>query len=317
MRVVVGTFNMSFMSDLGTELQFASEATFLNSLVGKNKREYWINSLRLINRFLISHHPIAIGLQEINMTNFGSDTGSSAISGMLHSLNFKCRKKYDHVCSKVEGNNAGLSIIFDTEQVGWMTDMKIIDNPEQKGRPLLMIFTSQNNLLVNLHGAQDASLRENMKDFNKSILKTIAFMKQQVKIFVNDRPLKNVFVMGDFNDRYDAIKEFSLNSKRLLYKGESPYSCCHNWDSSCSAARYKPFDDKYGTCNFLPEQVAIVTKRAHLMGEEGYVKNYRYKGDKVFGTYPLEPMEIYNRKDKNVKSTESDHEFVYGIFELK
>ena len=67
----------------------------------------------------------------------------------------------------------------------------------------------------------------------------------EIKKFLDGTKPKNIFVMGDFNDRYDAIKDITVNGMKLTYEGDSPYSCCHNWDSSCKNERYNKFDDKY------------------------------------------------------------------------
>jgi hypothetical protein len=60
------------------------------------------------------------------------------------------------------------------------------------------------------------------------------------------------------------------------------------------------------------------------MGQEGNIENYRYYADKIFGSNPaitngdrtlsLFPNEDPNRLNK--ESTESDHEMVYGTFNI-
>ena len=76
-----------------------------------------------------------------------------------------------------------------------------------------------------------------------------------------------VFLMGDLNDRYDAVTNITITPKpdiidiepfTLYYEGKAPLSCCHNWDSSCSHERFKVLNitemngtnrDGIGYCN--------------------------------------------------------------------
>ena len=136
------------------------------------------------------------------------------------------------------------------------------------------------------------------------------FLETAIKTFFGNTKPKNIFVMGDFNDRYDAIKDITVNGMTLTYAGDSPYSCCHNWDSSCKNERYNKFDENYGYCK--TEGKDVKTKMDPT--EEGYTMNYRYKGDKVFGLNPVEDIQIYKGSTLNKTSVESDHQLVYASF---
>ena len=337
---------MSFMGDLGMiqSGQYASEATFLNLMEGMvesnvgsktagplDTRTYWKNGLKLLKQFIVSEYPIAIGLQEMNLTSSGSGTGSDAVDKMLRSVNLEFGKHYHQVCAEISGSKGrpAVSIILDVDVLGSVIETKVVNNPANfdnkskpaQGRPLLIVMTGNNNVLVCLHGAQDPSLTSDIVAFNNKIILYTSWMINEVEKFVAGRSVKNIFVMGDFNDRYDAVKLINITGKRLGYQGSSPYSCCHNWDSSCTKSRYKQFPpfssqngkklDKYGTCT-----VDVVHKKTDRMEREGFIENYRYKGDKVFGSYPAGPIAIYGRPNKHLTSTESDHELVYAKYKL-
>ena len=75
-----------------------------------------------------------------------------------------------------------------------------------------------------------------------------------------------------------------------------------------------------GTCKVpidadkKPYALAGPGKR-HLMKEEGYLINYRYYGDKVFGATPTTNIAIYRPTQfQKSASEESDHEMVYAGF---
>ena len=160
--------------------------------------------------------------------------------------------------------------------------------------------------------------------------KVIEYLKEK------QQKVNNIFVMGDFNDRYDAIKNLDFGEYgQVSYVGESPYSCCHNWDSSCGENRYQSFSDsdrasktQYGYCNVdkkLTETIVQVNKsecgdgekkiKLPITDEGAYIDNYRYKGDKVLGNSPVDEMQMYGLKEKQI-SEESDHELVFATFTL-
>lgn len=324
----VGTFNMSFMSDQGDvkTAQYASEATFLNLLKDhKDARHYWKRSLKMLRDFIVTECPMAIGLQEMNLTYPGARTGSAAVDKMLGEINAAYGKKYMQVCMQVPGQFAGtwpaVSVVLNADVVGFVSETRIVNNPLSKGRPLLMVLTCAGNLLICVHGAQDPNLGKDMSAFNEYMTRVNAkFIQEEAAALLNGRSVKNVFVMGDLNDRYDAINNLNIGGKNVRYRGESPYSCCHNWDSSCVASRHRPFGrTRYGTCDIdtkTDPRMQPPTKINFAMGEEGLVENYRYKGDKVFGQWPVGRITMFGRQDKHATSKESDHELVYAKFRL-
>lgn len=188
------------------------------------------------------------------------------------------------------------------------------------GRPVLMVLTENNYLLVSIHGAQDPAKGKNMEEFNKYMVENNKnFLESEIVKFLDGTTPKNIFVMGDFNDRYDAIQDITVNNMKLTYEGDSPYSCCHNWDSSCKQDRFTPFaSTQYGTCDVSVtkvEQTVVDAKlKVKLPEYDGDTANYRYKGDKVFGLNPSADIQIYPGSTSIGPSVESDHQLVYASF---
>jgi hypothetical protein len=316
---------MSFMSDLktpiGLKMAFASEATFLaplGLLPENQRRSYWENAKNLLHEFLVKHTPSAVGLQEMNITDSG-DTGTNAIQNMLDTI-----PRYKMIRDKVTTNNAGLSIIYDEAKIGELKATKCIDNETQKGRPLLMLLTEKEDkqyLSISIHGAQDPNLRLNMDAFNQYMLtNNKAFLQEEANVFLTENhvvleTLAGIFVMGDFNDRYDAITELVINDLKVEYKGLAPKSCCHNWDSSCPDTDVEiDFQNTYKTCKEPPAQERIQNgAKLPLPDDRGKIENYKYSGDKVFGLNPKSNLEIFKYDErKENRSFESDHELVFA-----
>jgi hypothetical protein len=325
MQHVIGTYNMSFMSDLATPIgpamQFASEGAFLARLYGKTeeRRSYWENAMRLLKQFLDEKEPSVVGLQEMNLTSEGTGSGTDAINTMLKGTSYK------QISHNVPTNNAGLSIIYNSEKIGEVKHVECIDNPNQGGRPLLMVITEKdgkNYLSISIHGAQDPKLRLDKKAFDTYMTeKNKDFVQSSSNTFletqgINSASLAGIFIMGDFNDRYDAIKDITIAGKTAKYNGIAPKSCCYNWDSSCpDDAVEKDFGDGYKTCN-VPAVQTNQTSGKLTLDNRGAIKNYKYAGDKVFGLNPITNIAMYRPAGfgENGISTESDHEFVYATF---
>jgi hypothetical protein len=319
----IATYNMSFMSDLPNEIgpgmAFASEGAFLAPLRGlpDKRRSYWINAMNLLKDFLTKEEPSVVGLQEMNLTAEGAASGTDAINQMLAGTGYK------QISQSVPTNNAGLSIIYHPGKVGEVKHVHCVDNVNQGGRPVLMVVTElggKNYLSVSMHGAQDPKLRLDKDAFNAYMVeKNKTFLESSAKTFLDANGiagLAGLFIMGDFNDRYDGITEIKIGETVATYTGVAPKSCCHNWDSSCPDGDVeKDFGGGYKTCR---EPAADLMKSAEfgklaLPGDRGATKNYKYAGDKVFGLNPKTAMAIYRPADWDGRvSKESDHELVYA-----
>ena len=314
---------MSFMSDLATPIgpgmAFASEGAFLARLYGNldARRSFWNNAKNLLMRFIEQETPSVVGLQEMNMTDARTGTGTDAIEEMIKQVNYSNGTVYKLITRNVPANNAGLTLIYDSVKLGEVNseNIKILDNINQGGRPLLMALTDKGYLLATVHGAQDPKLRLDKDAFNAYMVdKNKTFIESAVTAFLEGKSApKEIFIMGDFNDRYDGIKEFTIGNKTVKYNGRAPKSCCYNWDSSATDEDVEmDFGDGYSTGKEPPQIKDPVTGKLTL-GDRGKIENYRYAGDKVFGSYPITDMKIF-RPDAKLISEESDHELVYAMY---
>ena len=339
-ETVIGTYNMSFASDKG--LLIGSEKSFLLRNKNQDGRAFWKNALAHLESFINIKKPLAVGLHEMNKTDNGTDTGSDAINNMLVNTIYK---QYVDEIVVDENQKPALSIILDTERTGDELNYKFIDNKKQFGRPIMMILTEKDNkkfLFVNMHGAQDPKLGKFEDDFNNYMIDyNKNFLQAQVTEFLGDIVPDHIYIMGDFNDRYDAIKELKFGDMTATYAGDSPAACCHNWDSMGTKGQRDPIQMKNknleGSTPTLEALNANLSTKVQgktsitidgnenetetkteiqgavlIPSEHGItVGDYINKGDKVFASTPG-PLAIYNYDEiKDKPSDRSDHELVY------
>ena len=345
LKHTVATYNMSFAGDLGLDPRragvFESEGAFHLSNEG-DPRQFWINALGIVTKFWSEvDNASVMGLQEINKTSPGTSTGSAILESSVKEAVASRQNAFDVevVTEEVVVNpnvKPALTLIWNCSKLGNKLDSAISDldyipgeeaveeitkpngtkvkkSGKQTGRPILMVMTNKGYLLINCHAPNHAELSgKTLADFRLAL-------QQKVSAFLNGKPVMNdkVFLMGDFNDRYDALQEISLSVGLLKYQGKAPLSCCHNWDSSCTQSRYTSLNiagrENVGTCDPQGKPLAGPGQRT-LMGEEGNIENYRYYGDKVFGAKPIENIQMYPPGRRGA-SKESDHEMVIATFE--
>lgn len=345
----VATYNMSFAGDLGLDPTragvFESEGAFHLSNKSGNPRQFWTNALKVVVDFW-SNVPNAsvMGLQEINKTAVGTTTGSALIEASVQAAVASRNDAFEVavITEEIVVNpnvKPAVMLIWNTSKLGQMVRHVISDldytpgeeavemltkangsqvkkSGKQTGRPILMVLTDKGYLLINCHAPNHAELSaKNLSDFRNTLGAKVAAFVGSDKVQAD-----KVFLMGDFNDRYDALQSVSLSVGDLKYKGKAPLSCCHNWDSSCTDARYQRLDiagrEKIGTCDLKGQPLAGPGART-VMGVEGDIENYRYYGDKVFGFKPSEAadgnIQIYP-PGRRGPSQESDHEMVIATF---
>jgi hypothetical protein len=178
-----------------------------------------------------------------------------------------------------------------------------------------MVLTAGGYLLISIHGAQNPGLRLNQPAFNEYMIeKNKNTLESKASEFIQGKNISQIFIMGDFNDRYDAIKDINIDGMIATYSGTAPKSCCYNWDSSCENE-----DLEMGgfSCKEPPSMKNGTGMKISLEAR-GATKNYKYAGDKVFGLNPISDMVIYrpNPYEDGI-SKESDHELVYASFGAK
>lgn len=361
--IVVGTYNMSFASDKGWMPKrpsgkgtfpkdsvpppvAPSEAAFLRSLDNdKDRREFWKNALKHLKEFIVKKQPLAVGLQEMNLTTEqdkhkgadGEQYGTYVVEQMLKGIG---EDKYKIISRDVSMNNAGISLILNIEEAGDEKKTKIYDNLNQAngpappgGRPILMHLTNKNYLFISMHGAQDGQLGKYKKQFNEYMVENNKKeLEKKVKDFLGEDKPDAIYVMGDFNDRYDAITEFDFGIDTIVkYDGESPASCCYNYNSMSKSKdndeRIKIYAEKLDNED---HQVKVETYQGKeekdtdpaMTNEKGIIQkahginieHYLNKGDKVFAWPYFGKLEIYTGSDSehlSNPSDKSDHELVF------
>jgi len=353
--VVVGTYNMSFAGDKYPEdiPTFASEYSFHlrdpldgepnvdgePKVEGVRKRTFWNNAKKHLFKFIEDKKPLAVGLQEMNVKEIEQDfkvDDKGGINGIKRDLS----DSYKIVSDKVITNDAAVSIIYNENITGKFFKKKTLDNPHQGGRPLFMVLTKKEDeiyyLFVNMHGAQDAPNGLFEKEFNDMMQKNKDFLKTEVEKFLNMDPNKiinpdHIYIMGDFNDRYDYIKNFKINDKPVLYKGDSPKACCHNWDSmGKERVQIRKEKTKLNAADQVGENLSekVQGKKPSdisndkkedqkiIPTDHGFaIADYINKGDKVFAMdADAGKLDIY-KSEYNIEddggSKASDHELVY------
>ena len=354
-----------------SELSFMSGVLEHDKNTEKDYRFFWNNAKEHLKNFIENKEPLAIGLQEMNIpsnklekedkkivldkSNEGIERqayidkakeneskhpglknlseenkfkyGTSAIEAMLSDK----YKLYSGVVQSKFKANVSLSIILH-ENAGELKKMEIVDQ-KNLGRPLLMLLTDNGNLFVNMHGNQNAPQGSNLTEFNKTMQENIEFLQAKVKEFLDGQKPENIYIMGDFNDRYNHIKKFTINDTPVplhIEEEDVPKSCCHNWDSSAkddnkvsvmdNGAKTEYFqgnkDDTYIAekkkitneklqIDLLPvEGIEDDEKRNNYYESVGAkfkiptehgiaIENYLNMGDKVFSTNKITSLNIY------------------------
>jgi len=334
-NIIVGTYNMSFAGDQGLDPRrpdvYESEAAFHLSNPGPDPRQFWKNAADFVFGFWQQEEAGVLGLQEMNLTAPGSGTGSDYIESNCKMIRPSIRMETQHIDPERAGTWPALSILWDSAVFGDKIAAQIYKldyMPEEaaggradKSRPILFVYTTKGYLLCCLHGPNsDVLSRLSHRDMKENI-------DRRTQTFLSSHGLamnpEKTFFMGDFNDRYDAIKPLVIQGVALTYAGKAPYSCCHNWDSSCSDARYTPIEipgrGGTGTCRVVKADGSKYALAGpgprEALGPEGNIENYRYTGDKVFGLNPSGPLLLFP-PGRSGPSTESDHEMVIGRFAI-
>ena len=263
--ILVGTYNMSFAGDAGLDPNrpgvFESEAAFHKTNMSADKRQFWINALENVKKFVNEPTAGFIGFQEINKTPDGSATGSGALTSAIKLV----KGTFEVITEEIVVSpfvKPAITIAWDTAKLGGHSRHEIKDldyvptepnTNKQAGRPMLMVLTDKGYLLISLHAPNyPPTYTGEFPDLRTTI-------NSNIKAFMGDKAIDSnkVFIVGDFNDRFDALQTITLeNGTDLKYQGKAPRSCCHNWDSTCTVGRFEKKSglskrnsrDDIGTC---------------------------------------------------------------------
>ena len=245
MDVVIGTFNMSFASDLGLDPDqnvFPSEASFLQrnkALAQKTNqpydvRKFWKNSLKLLTTFITTQKPVFVGLQEMELTEPNQRNkitnemhGTAAVDAAILELRMP---QYTTLSRKVAGASPTVTSIWNQEVLGPVAVHEVYAflhkdarNPDQiepmnavqptevptlnGSRPMLYIYTTKGFLLINIHGENDE--RDSGSGYQRAqmwIQKTTnKFLTSFASQITTPVDPNKVLFVGDCNDRYNGI----------------------------------------------------------------------------------------------------------------
>lgn len=259
-KIRVITYNMSWATQINKTL--GSEADFVKEC----KRLYKEGGIQCTNNAIKKLGKLPkihlMGLQEVN----------SKIEPKIKKVQSCLTKHIRGKLKKSDGNIVSVSILYDPKIFGRITDEYTFNlRNEDDPRPCLMVLTSNNFLLINLHSPWET----------ETIGKTIQTkLSENTKFSRSIKPDTKIIVMGDFNDDkslitkqkplviFDKIKVTHNKTKKEL--NESLKSCCwHEKDH-----KYGHFDspgDYILTNNQLKQETMEIPKmfnkkeRQHLM----------------------------------------------------
>ena len=343
----IASYNMSFASDMG-KIMGSEKHFILNGLtelgeVGKNQRKLWENAREFVFRFFTEVPTAsACGLQEMNVREKVPTAGG--IEGIKEQLSTIPDLAFFECVTTTPHGSPTVLTIWNTAKLGDVTSKFCGDlgefpgyaalGPQHKGRPISIIHTTNGVTLVNLHAPNVPS--DSLKGspiLREAITATIARCG-----FADRIDPKKLFIMGDFNDPYNAIR-----SSQPLVIGGMPLnhstsdvktlSCCYNFNSSCPDSLYNPtpeevtrdFDGRMLTASPMEcfinrskdnkddnEELSGNPKR---MGDRGLLSNYKFTGDYVLGLDISAPLSIWRPVPRPI-SMESDHEMVMATFRV-
>lgn len=332
-----------------------SMSKLINAVRGNNKES------GPVSKYTIYKYTVRDEVQK------GEHTGTAAIDNILRGLEMENDEKsndldYNAIHGEVvvnEKQKPAVTIIYKAE-LGELVACKIMDNSNQNGRPILFALIEndkESTLLISMHGAQDAKLipdggftRETLKKFDAYMTtNNKEFLQGEIEKFLTDAgkgemKLNNLYIMGDFNDRFGAIQTIELKQKRITakYRGTAPKSCCYNYDSMGKSsddkkntrASHNPNKAFYQGIKSEKEKAEVLnqpnksatndktgeTTKVTIEGTVGFeqlkntgnVENYFNEGDKIFAYPKAGDLYIYKYDDiKDKPSDRSDHELVF------
>jgi hypothetical protein len=376
--IAVASYNTSWLGDLGKENPYASEkhlfAELFNDENETNNRRYFENAIDTAVNFWQKHkdeHNVVIGFQEMNnrdevkkQQEFKTFNGGTSYIIEKFNTEFKDTVCYaeDFIYVDPPYVVPGLLTIWSkglgTLIYKYTNDLNFPDESGsiQKGRPIMIVFTENNYIFINLHGPNFPTesdsgmtkLRINIEGHLNNAFKNFKTIHKSIPDNLKEY---NIFVMGDFNDPYNAINPNNpliLNGDTYCYANdpnyETPKSCCYNFNSSCENDLFgineksltEDIKTKIGFINsdellFNKNECLVIKSedpnrsqatsaktKARSLGDRGKIANYRFTGDYVMGLIGNinQPLTIYRINYHDGFSKESDHEMVYAIFNV-
>lgn len=229
-----------------------------------------------------------------------------------------------------ENGNGESAVILSHKSLGKIINKQIYNTGIVKNKQLndsrpCLIAHTQNYLLICVHAANDPTKYQNivLPRIQRSIDHYIENHMKGVNV-------KDVYIMGDFNDAYNTLKEFNMNINKKpftpKYK-DAPTSCCYNWNSAGFNPKQIPpkdadvtirrkeflFENEEFYLNLLPRILKgdelnkftflkTVGSNGYLFGmplmrEQGNLLNYLFTGDYCFSNNNNNSVKIYRKID--------------------
>jgi len=269
---VIASYNMSWASGAGyygdNVPKSASEAIFLKRAT--KPYEFWDNAYDKLMAFTKMRLPSAIGLQEM-VKWYGIDK--------IKNTEMIEENYYLSIgCIPVTGGGEACLVTLTHKRLGppVHTYIKNLSTTNTDARPILIVHTSKDYILVNLHAphGNEATVRSTIKSHFYQFLVESDML--------NKYNSNKVYVMGDFNMTESNITDLNgleLEDFTLMPGTNLPVkSCCH-------------------------------------VSEDSKLPNYKMTGDYCLGVNVLIGMMIVPSKpDAEGRSVASDHEMVWASF---
>lgn len=220
-------------------------------------------------------------------------------------------------------------------------------------------FNSYQLHLLNNYYMKQGELPPDLKEKIETKIKNgfMDPMEEQIKNFINAIKMGNesekLVLMGDMNDTDPgeeksgapaSLSNWLKENVGLEFSVPEHGTCCYNWDSSNSPIKGNPtrwlignnshFDDKINNKAIEPfyTQVKPEDREKNIKGhvkaildEKARLKNYDFKGDLIYYSKNLEPVEVNGEKqrelfpqtdkERELTSQYSDH--VFQVITLK
>lgn len=324
--VTIASYNMSFATGLG--LKIGSEKKFIHDALHREKlddpKELFENSLKMLKTFFEEKKPDFVGLQEVNDTDF-----SPKAMGTRNVVNYLCLENSDYEYfiygQQYENVKPTIMMFWNKKKLGKAVksyggelgcDEECEENnynaAQSTGRPIQMVVTDKDFVLINLHGPN--SKKQSMDKMPFLTKKINEFITTNIKI----KNFSKVFIVGDFNDPYGFYGKQGLELSSFpgitLRSRKSPeqeriLSCCYNYDSADT--QLGMYDE--GVLTGKPGKFDEKMYSLDEIKERGQISTYLFEGDYCLGFTVKKNLSMW-RKSLDVFSKESDHELVWAEF---
>jgi hypothetical protein len=241
-------------------------------------RHAWTRAAQLVRHFWEAKNPSAMGLQEMNTkAKVGQASPAEGYEQLQRILQDMGHLRFYANSVESKGTFPTLLTIWNVNKLGeimthgegnnkvpydYVADLGLDDpfaenSPLHKGRPITIIYTKGGFVLINLHGPNwsEQSYQEDMKmkHLRASINMHLKNFLERYRVPLDTNKL---FIMGDFNDPFHAIKfsnpliisQDGIQNTPLFYNSSDEdkiKSCCYNFNSACPSGILNETGEKH------------------------------------------------------------------------